>query len=72
VPVAMAAGVCVVVSAVPATEGLVHDGEDGLRVEPGDGPDLLRALASVLGDGVERRRLGEAAAGAIRGALRSA
>lgn len=72
VPVAMAGGLCVIASAVGGIEGLITDGFDGLLVPAGDEDALVEALARVAGHPRERRRLGEAAATSIRGALRSA
>jgi glycosyltransferase involved in cell wall biosynthesis len=54
---AMASEVAVVGTDVPGTNELVVDGESGLLVPAYDPPALARALARVLDDPAERRRL---------------
>ena len=71
-PVAMASGLCVIASAVGGVPGVITHGFDGCLVPVGDEDALVDALEAVLDDQNERRRLGEAAAASIRGALRSA
>ena len=55
---AMAAARPVVVTPVGGIPDTVHDGDNGLLVAPGDVPALAAALARLLGDDEERRRLG--------------
>lgn len=58
---AMAAGVPVVASRVGGIPGVVVDGRTGLLVEPRNVTALGEALARILADGGERRRMGLAA-----------
>lgn len=58
---AMAAGVPVVASRVPAMEEIVADGETGVLVASGDKAALGRQTRLLLDDEARRRRLGEAA-----------
>jgi glycosyltransferase involved in cell wall biosynthesis len=55
----MARGVPVIASRVGGIPEVVADGETGLLVEPGNATELSAALARLLGDADERRRLGE-------------
>jgi glycosyltransferase involved in cell wall biosynthesis len=55
----MARGVPVIASRVGGIPEVVAEGETGLLVEPGDATELAAALARLLGDADERRRLGE-------------
>ena len=57
---AMAAGVPVVASDLPALDDLFTDGREGLKVPPGDAEALAGALARLLDDANLARRLGEA------------
>lgn len=57
---AMAQGKPVVATAVGGTPELVVDGETGLLVPPGDVDALADALAQLLGDPGQRRRMGDA------------
>jgi glycosyltransferase involved in cell wall biosynthesis len=58
---AMACATPVVASRIGGLAEVVVDGHTGRLVEPGDVSDLHDALASVLGDPVRARALGEAA-----------
>ncbi len=58
---AMAAGLPVVSCAVFGIPEAVCDGETGLLTPPGDVAALARSLATLLGDGALRRRMGESA-----------
>ena len=58
---AMASGVPVVAARVGAYETLIHEGETGLLVPPGDAPALTAALARWLDDPAGRAAAGEAA-----------
>jgi glycosyltransferase involved in cell wall biosynthesis len=58
---AYALGVPVVASRIGSLAEIVHDGETGLLVEPGDAADLARALRRLAAAPDEARRLGEAA-----------
>jgi len=63
------AGACgrpVVAANVSSLPEIVHDGETGLLVPPGDPPALAAAILRLLGDPALRRRLGAAAAARIR------
>lgn len=53
---AMAYGLCPVVTPVGAIPDIVHDGENGLIVPPGDAAALTRALVRVLKDFRRARR----------------
>lgn len=57
----MAAGLAVVATPVGATEEIVHDGETGLLVQPGDVNSLAAALNRLVSDADLRMRLGRAA-----------
>jgi glycosyltransferase involved in cell wall biosynthesis len=57
---AMAAGVPVVVSDIPAFEEMFTDGCEGLKVPPGNAEALANAIETLLDDPAGRRRLGEA------------
>jgi len=61
---AMAAGLPVVVSDLPAFRELLADGREGLKVPPGDPEALAGAIARVLDDAALRKAL--AAAGRRR------
>jgi glycosyltransferase involved in cell wall biosynthesis len=63
---AMGAGRAVVATPVPAVEGLIRDGENGVLVAPGDAGALARALARLAADPGLRDRLGAAAAATAR------
>jgi glycosyltransferase involved in cell wall biosynthesis len=58
---AMACGVPVVATAVGGLKEIVHDGESGLLVPPGDAASLARALITLLTDEPLRRRLAKGA-----------
>jgi len=58
---AMAMGRPVVVSATAGQRDIVEDGVTGLMVRPGDPAVLREAVAHLLADPRERRRLGDAA-----------
>jgi glycosyltransferase involved in cell wall biosynthesis len=62
---AMAAGKAIVTTGVGGIPDAVSDGENGLLVEPGQVAALADALARLLGDEAERRRLGERARATI-------
>ncbi len=57
---AMAAGLPVIVSDLPAFRELLADGREGLKVPPGDPEALAGAIARVLDDASLRRRLSAA------------
>lgn len=57
----MAAGLAVVATPVGAVEDIVHDGQTGLLVPPGDVDALTEALTRVVTDPALRARLGAAA-----------
>ncbi len=57
---AMAAGVPVVASDLPALDDLFTDQREGLKVPPGDAQALARALGRLLADDALARRLGQA------------
>jgi len=57
---AMAAGVPVVTSDLPALADLFTDGSEGVKVPPGDAEALAGALGRLLDDAALRKRLGEA------------
>ena len=61
VPEAMATGLPVVSSDLPAMRELIDDGVHGLLVAPGDEPALADALARVLREPALRARLGRSA-----------
>ena len=58
---AMARGLPVVSTTLESVREAIADGEHGLLVAPGDAAALADALAQLLGDPDERRRLGGAA-----------
>ncbi len=58
---AMAAGLAVVVSDIPANASVVEDGQNGLLVPVGDDDTLASRLRAVLAEPGVRRRLGDAA-----------
>jgi len=58
---AMAAGLPIVASRIPGYDEVVHDGIDGLLVEPGDPSAAAAAVRRVLSDGELARRLSDAA-----------
>jgi len=58
---ALAAGLPVVVSDIPAFDEMFSDGQEGLKVPPGDGEALCEALAGLLDDEAGRTRMGDAA-----------
>jgi len=62
---ALAMGTPVVATRVGGVPEIVHDGENGLLVEPGDGPAFAAALARVVADDELRRRLAAAAAPSV-------
>ncbi|MBX5481814.1 MAG: glycosyltransferase family 4 protein [Myxococcaceae bacterium] len=66
---AMAAGCCVVASALPYTRGLVHHGQNGFLFPPHDREALRRILAEILADPVRAQRIGRAAAEDARARL---
>lgn len=57
----MANGLAVVATPVGATEDIVHDGETGLLVPPGDAEALALALRRLVADRELRERLGASA-----------
>jgi glycosyltransferase involved in cell wall biosynthesis len=57
---ALGAGVPVVATRVGGNPEIVHDGECGILVEPGDEAGLSKALVSLLSDDGRRRRMGVA------------
>ena len=59
---AMALGVPIVATRIPAVEGTLRDGEEAVLVPPGDPPALAEGLLAVIGDPAFARRLGDAAA----------
>ena len=62
---AMARGLAVVTTPVGGIPQVIHDGENGLLVEPGDVAALDNALERLLTDPGLRRRLGARARGTI-------
>ena len=58
---AMASGLAVVSCRAVGVVDCVRDGENGLLVEPGDGPALAAAIARLVTDVAERERLAGAA-----------
>jgi glycosyltransferase involved in cell wall biosynthesis len=58
---AMASGLAVVATPVGAVEDIIHDGETGLLVQPGDVEGLSAALGRLVSDPSLRERLGAAA-----------
>ena len=63
---AMAAGVAVVVSRVPALLEIVRDGQTGLSFTPEDPDDLARVVAQLLDDDEQRAALGAAGQAWVR------
>lgn len=63
---AMASGLPVVATDLPAVRELIVPGETGLLVPPRDPAALAGAVAGLLGDPALRRRLGEAARAHVR------
>src|SRR5204863_7697125 len=59
---AMAVGLPVVASDVPACREVLDGGRGGRLVPPKDGPALAGAILGLLADGAGARALGEAAA----------
>jgi glycosyltransferase involved in cell wall biosynthesis len=57
----MASGLAIVATPVGAVEDIVHDGETGLLVPPGDVDALAAALTRLVTDPALRTRLGAAA-----------
>lgn len=57
----MACGRAVVASRVGGIPDVLHDGEDGLLVSPGDPLALATAMGALLADPARRARLGDAA-----------
>jgi len=58
---AMAAGLPVVVSDIPAFDEMFTDGVEGRKVPPADPQALAAVLAELLTDSPARRRMGQAA-----------
>lgn len=63
---AMAAGLPVIATKAGAAPEIVEQGATGLLVERGDAAGLSAALDRLLGDPVERRRMGEAGRERVR------
>ena len=61
----MACGIPVVAAAIGQIGDVISDGVNGLLYEPGDSDELASACERLLGDAVQRRQLGRAAAGTI-------
>ena len=57
---AMAAGLAVIASAVGGLPELVCDGETGVLVRPGDLDQMAKVIVTLLCDGNQRKKLGEA------------
>ena len=57
----MAAGLAILTTPVGATEDIVHDGETGLLIAPGDIQSLIEALETLIDSPVLRKKLGAAA-----------
>ncbi|QRQ79977.1 glycosyltransferase family 4 protein [Glutamicibacter protophormiae] len=62
---ALASGVPVIASDLPALAELVQDGENGVLVPAGDLKQWVRQADRLLGDELLRRRLGEAGRGIV-------
>jgi glycosyltransferase involved in cell wall biosynthesis len=62
----MASGKAVVTTRVGGNVEVVHDGRNGLLVQPGDENALAAAALRLIGDAAERGRLGDAARRIIR------
>jgi glycosyltransferase involved in cell wall biosynthesis len=58
---AMASGLPVIASRIAGNEELVVHGETGLLVPPEDVAALRASLRDLIGDAMQRRRMGEAA-----------
>lgn len=56
---AAAARVPIIASRVGGIPEIVHDGENGLLIEPGDAPGLARAMIELLADLERRHAMGE-------------
>jgi glycosyltransferase involved in cell wall biosynthesis len=56
---AMACGKPVIASNLPGVRSVVHDGQDGLLVQPGDVSDLKDKLQELLRDRGRRQEMGE-------------
>ncbi len=63
---AQATGLACLSTRVSAIPELIADGETGRLVDPDDGAALADALAALIGDPVERQRLGGAGAARVR------
>ena len=61
----MAAGRAVVATAIGQQAEVIHDGVNGILIEPGDGVGLESAICRLIDDPDLRRRLGEAARATI-------
>lgn len=55
----MAAGKAIVASGAGQIAAVIQNGQTGLVVEPGDSQEFAAALAALLNDPVERKRLGQ-------------
>ncbi len=64
---ALAVGSPVIATSVGGVPEVVHDGENGILVEPGDPHALGKAIARFFSDGDLRRRLAAAAAASVAG-----
>jgi glycosyltransferase involved in cell wall biosynthesis len=64
---AMGSGLPIVATQVPGSEELVHDGENGFLVKPGDAEVLGRALITVMTDEALRHNMGEQSQQIARG-----
>jgi glycosyltransferase involved in cell wall biosynthesis len=64
---ALAAGTPVISTAVGGVPEVVHDGENGILVPPGDPQALADAIRRFLADDALRRRLADAAPGSVAG-----
>jgi len=63
----LAVGSPVIATAVGGVPEVVHDGENGLLVAPGDPVALADAIGRFFGDDALRAKLSEAAAGSVKG-----
>jgi glycosyltransferase involved in cell wall biosynthesis len=61
---AMACGLCVIASDIPANRELLGDDRNGVLVPPGDASALAAAISSLASDASLRRQLGERAVAA--------
>jgi glycosyltransferase involved in cell wall biosynthesis len=68
-PEAMASGATVISSRIGGIPDLVHHGETGLLVTPGDVEALCREIARLLDEPTERKALADAALSYVRGQL---